>query len=198
MATENIPNANAGEKNSGNAPYGVLFLGFVAILLSAALAGRLIWEQTVWTWTSGPQMVGFSLFHGDGAVLFLAPILLIIWFLSALILTLRSLFKGNRIVKMMWIELIVAVAIIGLLLLPYGFWQRLFANRLAHGPYAGEFFTHAAATGDLKTLEAFLSNGVPIDITDRYGITGLQAARNKGQDKIVELLVSKGAHTQVQ
>jgi hypothetical protein len=28
-----------------------------------ALAARLLWEKTVWTWTRGPQMVGFSLMH---------------------------------------------------------------------------------------------------------------------------------------
>jgi hypothetical protein len=194
VATENIPNTDAGQNNNERAPYGVLFLGFVAILLSAALAGRLVWEQTVWTWTSGPQMVGFSLFHGNGAPLLLAPILLFVWLLFVVILTLRSLIKGRRIHKMMWVELIVAGAIIWLLLLPYGFWQRLFANRLAQGPYAGEFFTHAAATGDLKTVDAFLSHGVPVDIIDRYGKTGLQAATSQGQSKVVELLLSKGAH----
>jgi hypothetical protein len=31
--------------------------------LGLALAARLLWEKTVWTWTRGPQMVGFSLMH---------------------------------------------------------------------------------------------------------------------------------------
>ncbi len=33
----------------------------VALLFSA----RIAWEKTVWTWTRGPQMVGFSLMHTD-------------------------------------------------------------------------------------------------------------------------------------
>src|SRR5579859_3585927 len=26
-------------------------------------AGRILWEKTIWTWSRGPQMVGFSLWH---------------------------------------------------------------------------------------------------------------------------------------
>ena len=37
--------------------------GAIVFIGSATLAGRLIWEQTVWTWERGPQMVGFSLLH---------------------------------------------------------------------------------------------------------------------------------------
>jgi hypothetical protein len=31
----------------------------IAILFAA----RILWEKTVWTWSRGPQMVGFSLMH---------------------------------------------------------------------------------------------------------------------------------------
>jgi hypothetical protein len=41
--------------------------GVLVFMGSAILAARLIWEQTVWTWERGPQMVGFSLAHGPGA-----------------------------------------------------------------------------------------------------------------------------------
>lgn len=36
-----------------------LFLAPVGLLF----AGRIGWEKTVWTWTRGPQAVGFSLMH---------------------------------------------------------------------------------------------------------------------------------------
>src|SRR5215469_8111351 len=26
-------------------------------------AGRILWEKTIWTWSSGPQAIGFALFH---------------------------------------------------------------------------------------------------------------------------------------
>jgi hypothetical protein len=35
----------------GASPFAVLF------------AARLLWEKTIWTWSRGPQMVGFSLWH---------------------------------------------------------------------------------------------------------------------------------------
>ena len=139
-------------------------------------------------------MVGFSLAHGSGAFLLLSPILLIIWTIPAVILILRYLIKKRSIVATVWIELCVAITILSLLLLPYGFWQSLFANRLVHGSHAGEFITYAAATGDLRTVKALLSHGVPIDITDRSGKTGLHAAAVQGQIKIIEYLISKGAN----
>jgi hypothetical protein len=57
----------------------LLALGAVPLIGTALLAGRLLWEQTVWTWERGPQMVGFSLAHGSGAVLLMAPFLLAFW-----------------------------------------------------------------------------------------------------------------------
>src|SRR5580704_14200389 len=51
----------------------LLVLGVIPLIGTALLAGRLIWEQTVWTWERGPQMVGFSLAHGSSAVLLFAP-----------------------------------------------------------------------------------------------------------------------------
>jgi hypothetical protein len=31
--------------------------------LAFLFAGRILWEKTLWTWSRGPQMVGFSLWH---------------------------------------------------------------------------------------------------------------------------------------
>lgn len=181
-------------ENTVKFPLWFAIVGLASIFSAAALAGRLIWEQTVWTWARGPQMVGFSLAHGGGALLLLSPILLIIWIILAVILTLRHLIKKRSIVATVWIELGVAITILSLLLLPYDFWQRLFADRLAHGSHAGEFITYAAATGDLGTVKALLAHGAPIDITDRSGKTGLHAAAVQGQTKILEYLISKGAN----
>jgi hypothetical protein len=56
----------------------VLILGICAILGSAMLAGRLIWEMTLLTWERGPQMIGFTLAHGAGVLLFFAPVCLLL------------------------------------------------------------------------------------------------------------------------
>jgi hypothetical protein len=31
--------------------------------LAFLFAGRILWEKTIWTWSRGPQMVGFALWH---------------------------------------------------------------------------------------------------------------------------------------
>jgi hypothetical protein len=36
---------------------------FFAFPIAALFAARIMWEKTVWTWSRGPQMVGFSLMH---------------------------------------------------------------------------------------------------------------------------------------
>jgi len=36
---------------------------FFAFPIAAMFAARIMWEKTVWTWSRGPQMVGFSLMH---------------------------------------------------------------------------------------------------------------------------------------
>ena len=57
--------------------------GFVLMLGSVVLAGRLIWEMTSLTRQYGPQMIGFSLAHGPGALLVLFPLALFVWLLAS-------------------------------------------------------------------------------------------------------------------
>jgi hypothetical protein len=52
-----------------------------------AFAGRIAWEKTIWTWSRGPQMVGFSLMHihpGFFVAGLLCCGLLILWLIPAL------------------------------------------------------------------------------------------------------------------
>jgi hypothetical protein len=169
--------------------------GIVSFLGSAALGGRLIWEQTVWTWELGPQMVGFSLAHGDGALLFVFPFLLILWIAVVAILTIRSLIKKNSIRAMRWVGLSFVVSLFVLMELPSGYWERLFASRMAASPRAGDLVMYAAAQGDLGTVKALISHGVRVDSTDRHTWrTGLHAAAHAGDLATVRYLVSMGAN----
>lgn len=172
-----------------------MIIGFVLILGSATLAGRLIWEQTVWTWARGPQMVGFSLIHTYpiAGFLFLSPFLLIAWLFIVVILTLWKLAKKRSVSWGIWVTIGISILIIVTFWLPYGFWQRLFVSRLVSGPYSAEFFTYAAATDDLKTVKAFLSHGISVNAQDRGGGTALHGAAVEGNIKMMEYLISKGA-----
>jgi hypothetical protein len=126
--------------------------GVVVFVGSAILEARVIWEQTVWTWEQGPQMVGFSLVHGPGAVLIVFPLLLVIWTVAAIVLTVRGRIRKCRIAPARWA--VVGLAILLLLVgeLPDGFWQRAFSSRMAASPRAGDLLLYAAYRGDLGTV----------------------------------------------
>jgi len=116
----------------------LLAVGVAPFIGTALLVGRLIWEQTVWTWERGPQMVGFSLAHGSYAVLLLAPFLLALWGAVVLVLIVVNLFKKRRTDK----PTLIAFGLAGLLFsfdfLPSGFWQRLFIREMAFSPRAAD------------------------------------------------------------
>lgn len=54
--------------------------------LSLLFAGRILWEKTIWTWSRGPQMVGFALWHihpGFAVAGILCSLALAVWLLIA-------------------------------------------------------------------------------------------------------------------
>src|SRR5579864_7159370 len=117
-------------------PLWLAILGILIFAGSAVLAARLIWEQTVWTWRRGPQMVGFSLAHGSGGLLFLFPVLLIVWTLVVVTATIWRLIRRKRIAMSTWVALGVVVLLLFLMGLPEGFWERAFIRQMAASPRA--------------------------------------------------------------
>jgi hypothetical protein len=111
------------QTNIARLPRWLQFSGTVIFVGSAMLSARLIWEQTVWTWERGPQMVGFSLAHGAGAILFIFPLLLLIWTSVVIVLTLRSKIKKREIAPTRLAALALAVSLLVLGELPNGFWR---------------------------------------------------------------------------
>ena len=168
--------------------------GVLVICGSAVLAARLVWEETVWTWRGGPQMLGFSLAHGGGALLFLFPVLLGSWLAIVAVLIVRSLVKRRAIKRQVWAILALATSVIAVLTLPYGFWQRLFVSRLVSSSSRGEFLSYAAATGDLGTVKALISHGISVDAANREGKTGLHAAAATGRIMVLQYLATRGAN----
>lgn len=184
-------------------PLRLLIFGSVLFVGSAILCVRLIWEQTVWTWQLGPQMVGFSLAHGFGAILFLFPILLVGWTVVIAILTVRSLLRGNRIANARWAGLGLIILLFVVMSFPEGFWERAFISQMAASPRGGDLLVYAAYRGDLRTVRALVSNGVAVDdlismgadvnALDRSGDSPLELATERGQRKAAELLTDHGA-----
>jgi Ankyrin repeats (3 copies) len=177
-----------------NIRWWLLALGAVPLIGTALLAGRLICEQTVWTWERGPQMVGFSLAHGSAALLLLAPFLLVVWVAIALVVIVINLVKKRRTDTPTWAAFGLAVLLFGLLFVPGGVWQRLFIRRMAASPRAGDLLVYAAYKRDFGTVKAMLSQDVSIGATDHSEWrTALHAAAIVGDLRTIEFLVSSGA-----
>jgi hypothetical protein len=175
-------------------PVWLTISGLVILLGTGVLAARLVWEQTVWTWERGPQMIGFSLAHGSGAILFLFPILLLLWGGVVVVLTAWSLVRKNRIDTKRWAALGFVASLLIAISLPADFWQRLFVNHMAASSHAGDLLVYAAYRGDLGTVRAFISHGVPVDAADHVEWrTALHAAAVAGDLSLLRYLVASGA-----
>ena len=173
----------------------LLFIGVLPVLGTALLTVRLIWEQTVWTWRRGPQMVGFSLAHGVGAILFFAPILLVLWTAVALVMMVIDLVKRRRLDTLTFAGFAIALLLFGLLSVPGGIWQRLFIRQVVSSQRVGDLLVYAAYNRDLRTVQAMLSHGVSVSATDHSEWrTALHAAASAGDLRTVQLLVSMGAN----
>jgi hypothetical protein len=168
-------------------------LGVAATLLTGMLAARIVWEETSLTWQEGPQMLGFSLAHGAGAVLFLAPILLSVWILVALIVLVVCLLRKRPLTWGYWLTLGSALAMIGILSIPPVFFQWWLIGSFAKSPHAGDLIIYDAREGDLRTVRGYLEHGVPMTATDYEGSTAVFAAAAGGRLPVIEMLAGKGA-----
>lgn len=168
--------------------------GIISIASSIVLAGRLIWEETVWTWERGPQMIGFSLAHSNEAVLLLSMPLLWLWVIVALVLIGLKAFKRRRIGWRTWTLLGCAVFVSYVLMLPDAFWQRAFVGHLAASPYAADDLAYAAVERNFPVVKALIAHGVPVDAADESGATALRNAAFVGDLQEVQYLVSHGAN----
>ncbi|SFS20586.1 Ankyrin repeat-containing protein [Granulicella pectinivorans] len=171
----------------------ILLPGAILSLGSALIAGRLLWEETLLTWRSGPQMVGFSLAHGTFAFLLSFPFLLTLWTIPCIAAVLLWACRHRPIQRTTLSTVAAAIAVLGILLIPSSFWDRLFAARLAASPHASAFLHRAAAEGDLSVVKALLAHGVPIDAVDQHGDTPLHLAAATGKTGVVQYLVTHGA-----
>lgn len=169
---------------------------FVTGAGAAWLVGRLVWEQTVLSWRHGPQMVGFSLMHtelGLFLLLLVSTLLFVLCLSGAVAVTAVALWRGRPIPALRCLGIALGVCVLGTAFVPYATWQCIFVAKIAVGPYASEFLTYAAATGDLSTVEALIQRGVHVNARNKNGSTAVHAAAVEGQVAILEYLISRGA-----
>jgi hypothetical protein len=168
--------------------------GILAIFLTALLAGRIVWEETILTIDHGPQMIGFSLAHGSGALLLFAPLMLVIWLIVAFLTIAISLWRKRSLPKPLWTSLAIAIAVLGLLALPPVFWQWLFIGSFAKSAHSIDLMTYAAAEGHVRTVRGYLSHGVALEGTNYEGSTAAFTGAAGGSVPVIEMLASMGAN----
>jgi hypothetical protein len=186
--------SQSGRQRHGGVSAGLLAPGVILAAGTAVLAARLTWEMTLLTWQEGPQMVGFSLAHGYGAILFFFPIALSVWLLVFLVVCVVRKAKRRTIGRLGWSVLAVAALTLGELSLPQGFWDGIFASKLAASPKSSEFLVQAAGKGELHTLKALIARGTPIQSTNYEGSTALHYAACAGEPAVVRYLIAAGAN----
>ena len=170
-----------------------LSIGVLAILFAAVLAGRTVWEETFLTIRDGPQMLGFSLAHGSGAILFLAPVALVLWLVIALVALGISLWRRRRLSNRYWSIVGGAVLVLGIIAIPPEFWQWLMIGSFAKSSHAADLMVSDAAEGCVRTVRGYLEHGIPLTATNYEGSTAAFGAAAGGSLPVIKMLADRGA-----
>jgi hypothetical protein len=189
----NAPNSNNVRKVTRSTKL-LLAFGIPAILFTVILAGRIVWEETFLTIQQGPQMIGFSLAHGVGGILFFAPLALSIWLVVALLVMAGCLWRKISLSNWYWSTLVSSILVLTLLSIPPAFWQWAFIGSFAQSPHAADLMVNEAMRGDVGTVRGYLEHGMPLTATNYEGETAAYAAAVGGSLPMLEMLASKGAN----
>lgn len=156
--------------------------------------GRIVYEETILTWLSGPQMVGFVLENGArpfvlGAGLIGLPGSLL-WVTVPLVLLIRKRF---RVPCTDWVPIVLVVLLAMTFLIPYETWEKLMVRIAGPGSHASDFLVQAAGQHKRRFVTLLLRKGYDINYEDGGGTTALSGASVLGSEEMVNFLVSKGA-----
>jgi hypothetical protein len=167
--------------------------GYVACAVSALFVGRIVYEETILTWTNGPQMVGFGLAHGAAPLILIAGLIGLpcglLWMLVSVILLFRRKF---RVPVFDWLPMVLLPFLVVMLLIPYETWEELLVRTVGPRAYGGEFLVQAAAQDNRRFVKLLLSKGYDINF-ETGGTTPLSGASNSGHEEMVKFLISRGA-----
>jgi hypothetical protein len=189
---ENLMNAG-GPKWTRQSSHVLTSAGVLATLFTAILAGRMVWEETFLTFQEGPQMLGFSLAHGPGAILLFAPLMLLLWLVIALGVLVVCLRRKKSLSKSYWSTVGSSILALGILSIPPVFWQWFVIGTFAKSPHAADLMISDAAEGDVRTVQGYLDHGIPLTATNYEGSTAAFAAAAGGSLSMIKLLAAKGA-----
>lgn len=167
--------------------------GYLLVAVVAVFSSRIVYEETVLTWTNGPQMIGFAMAHTMPLMLLAGLIGLVgglLWILVSLVLLYRRRF---RVPFFDWLPVVLLFLLGVTILTPYEMWEELMVRSLGQSKYAGEFLVQAAAGGRERFVALLLRKGCDVNYEGRDGSTPLSAASVEGREKMVSFLISRGA-----
>ena len=169
-------------------------IGYVVCAASALFVGRIVYEETILTWTNGPQMVGFALAHGAAPLILIAGLIRLLcgllWMLVSLILLFRRKF---RVQVFDWLPMFLLSFLVVMLLIPHETWEELLVRTVGPSAYGGKFLVQAAAQDDRRFVKLLLRKGYDINF-ETGGTTPLLGAANGGHEEMVKFLISKGVN----
>ena len=169
------------------------WLGFAA---AAPIAARLTYEQTVLTWQSGVQSVGFTVVHEYPGLLVLGVVGVLV---AHVCLVVFAISVGKRILRRAeipffdWTESAAVLIVVALFYMPYGWWQFGTLKIAGAGHSAAEQLSYATMADQRYLVKALLSAGVPVDARGPYDRTPLDDACRAGRVELARYLNSKGA-----
>ena len=170
-------------------------VGYLLACGAALFVGRIVYEETVLTWTNGPQMVGFAMMHGAVPFLLIAGIVALpcslLWLLISAGLLIRKKF---RVPFADWVPIVLLVTLFGLFMVPYEMWEEFDVAVAGPGTHGNAFMVQAAANGNLRLVKRLLGAGYDVNYEDSGGTTALSGACVEGKVRMVEFLISSGAN----
>jgi hypothetical protein len=189
------------QRETGNVSTRITFskvwtiVGYLLACGVALFVGRIVYEETVLTWTNGPQMVGFAMMHGAVPFVLIAGIVALpcslLWLLISAGLLIRKKFRTPFAD---WVPIILLVTLFGLLIVPYEMWEEFDIAVAGPGTHGSEFMVQAAANGNLHFVKRLLAAGYDVNYESSGGTTVLSGACVGGKVRMAEFLISSGAN----
>jgi hypothetical protein len=181
-----------------NGPAGFLkswtIAGYLLFGAAAAFVGRIVYEETILTWLSGPQMVGFAMMHGSLPFILVAGFIgvpgVLFWVAVSLVLLIRRKF---RVPLIDWIPMILSLLLAVLIFIPYEAWEEFMVRIAGPGSHGSDFLVQAAAQDKQRFVKLLLGKGYDINYEAGGGTTPLSGASVGGHEEMVSFLISKGA-----
>jgi hypothetical protein len=173
-------------------PRWLIRIGKLSIPVTVFLALDLVYEQTLLTWSRGEQMVGFSVSHLLGPLIFLSVLMSYAFLLGMFLFLLICWLRKRTLPKIPWPLVLTLSVALGITTIPYRYWKYAVFTIKGPGPRVAQTLVYAAHDGDRRMVELLLARGVAVDI-DNQGSTALNGACAGGQIEIARWLMSKGA-----